>query len=501
MEVDMKKIYPLVVLIIISSFVFCFAAPARAMTGGTWQSGIKLQNLSNSEAANIQIELYTPAGALNSTIDKTSGGQPLSAPISGSVEVYLPNYGTIGSGQYSAIVSSNKPLGVVVTTTDYDYGIADSYNSMEPSNLVYIPNVYHNHNSWSTEIFVQNTTGNTITGNAYLEEPAGGVSSSDGLGDQTVPLSIPAHATVSIDTSQAQFANMGWFIGAGRLVMDGPVSVVANQTRLVGTGDTMGNVLIQTPGVTANDSGSKVVLPSLYNNFSGVSGTWKSGIKLQNITASDVNATVTFKSDPDSASFTGVKTVSVPADGSTELYLPGLPLDVGTMPDMFKGSAVINVTTPGGQLTATVQHTNYAAAGGYGVALGYIGFASGLDEVSLPSLYRWPSGAGIWISGIKIQNIGANQVTVGVSFSTDPDVSTWTGSRTGLVLNAGESTELYLGNPILDGGGSVPQPWKGSALVTATGTGEKKIVATVLHTNYGRKVANMYTGIPLSATP
>jgi len=92
--------------------------------------------------------------------------------------------------------------------------------------------------------------------------------------------------------------------------------------------------------------------------------------------------------------------------------------------------------------------------------------------------------------------MGQDPVTVTINLKTDPDVSSWTGTKSNIILNPGAAYELYLGaNGNLDGGASVPQPWKGSALVTASGTGEVAIVATVLHTNYGRHVANMYTGI------
>jgi hypothetical protein len=495
----MKKLYPFLAILMVLSFAFGFSAPVKAMSGGTWQSGIKLQNLSSTNPATISIDLYTPAGVKDSTISQTANGQPLVAPISGSVEVYLPSYGTINPGSYSAIVSSDQPLGVVVTTTNYDYGIADSYNSMTPATEVYVPNIYHNHNAWSTEIFIQNTTNATVTGSAVLTEPTGSGGCDDGCGTKTVPLSIAANATFSIDTSQPAYADMGHFIGAGKITTSGAVAVVANQTRLVGNGLVQGNVLIQSPGVTAADAGSSVVLPSLYNKFSGANGTWNSGIKLQNTTGSDVTATVTFTADPDMPVFTGTKAVTVLANNSTELYLPGVTLDTpaGAFPSQFKGSAVVTVTSAGA-LSATVQHTNYTASNGYGVALGFIGFSNGFAKVSLPSLYRWPSGAGIWISGIKVQNVGADTVTVDINLKTDPDVSSWTGAKTGVSILPGKAYELYLGaSGNLDGGATVPQPWKGSALVTATGSGQVKIAATVIHTNYGRNVANMYTGVPV----
>ena len=86
-------------------------------------------------------------------------------------------------------------------------------------------------------------------------------------------------------------------------------------------------------------------------------------------------------------------------------------------------------------------------------------------------------------------------MTVTINLSSDLDVTPWTGTKT-ITLDGFEAQELYLGGTAnLDGGASVPQPWKGSALVTATGSGTVEIASTVLHTNYGRHVANMYTGV------
>jgi hypothetical protein len=485
------------ILLIICVILMGTASPVSALPGSNWATGIKIQNLSATTDGSIVIKLYSASGSLATTISTTSSGAPLTAPKSSSVEVYLPSYASVPNSQYSAEISSNVPLGVVATMTNYSYGIADSYNSMEPSTEISIPYVYHNHNKWSTEIYVQNTTNSTINGQVILTEPAGGASSSDGLGNKTVNYSIPPYGTYSLNTSDSTHNDLGWFIGAARLTASSPVSIVANQVRLVGAGDVKGNVLIQSRGLTSIDAGNEVVIPSLYKNFSGVNGTWTSGIKLVNPTSSTINAVVTFTADPDRPAYSGTKSLSIPANGNAELYLPSLILDNNSnIPNMFKGYAKVDVVESTGTVVGTVQHTNYLAADGYGVALGYTGFSGGHSQVSLPSLYRWPSGAGIWISGIKVQNTGQDPVTITINLKTDPDVSTWTGSKSNIILDPGEAYELYLGtNKNLDGGLSIPQPWKGSALITATGTGEVSIVATVLHTNYGRHVANMYTGI------
>jgi len=467
-----------------------------ALSGGTWVSGIKIQNLNPTEDATIQIELRQPNGNLKSTISTLSDGSPLIAPPNKSVEVYLPSYSTIESGQYSAVVMASTEIGSVVTTTNYPYGFADSYNSMEPNSSVYVPYVYHNHNYYSTEIFIQNTTDKLVTGNITFTEPSSSSSYGDsGSHTKTVPINIEPYGTQSFDTSSADFSDLGWFIGSAKIEASGDITVVANQTRLVGSGDIKGNVLISARGLSSNDAGTKIILPSLYKNFSGSSGTWKSGITVVNSSSQEADVTINFYSDPDSPSFSGIKTLSIAPDQSVEVYLPSTILDTSNLiPDQFKGFAVIISNVP---IIATVQHTNYAAANGYGVAVGYAGFSKGSPKISLPSLYRWPSGAGVWISGIKIQNYGNNIATFNITFAADPDsISHINGTKTNITLDTNKAIELYFGNSILDGGGYIPSGWKGSALIESASS-DAQLVATVIHTNYGRHVATMYTGNPI----
>lgn len=477
------------IFVLVALLVAFVPAGVWALPGGTWNTGMKIQNLSATESATIVVTLYRENGTVAYTLDKTSGGAALQAPANGSVELYMPNYSTVAAGKYAAMVSSNQPIGVVATQTDYDYGLADSYNGTQGGTKLYVPYVYHAHNNWSTEIFVQNTTGATATVRAAI---------SNGTITQNYSRSIPAYGMASFDTNTAEFSALGSaFIGAAVITSDqnAQLAVMVNESRVVASGDAKGNVLVSFRGLAAEDSGAKLVLPSLYREFSGASGTWRSGIKVQNVSATAATVTVILKADPDSPSGAFTKTfpaVTIPGNGgSTEYYLKNFT----DIPNMFKGSAVVQST--GGDVVAMVIHTNYDGGNGYGVANGYLGIAEGATALSVPSLYKgWASGAGIWVSGLKLQNLHATEsAVITVNFKNDPDAPnpTWTGTKSGLTLAPGASVELYLGNPILNGGGTIPDSFKGSATISSVG-GE--LAGTVIHTNYGRHVANMYLVIP-----
>lgn len=500
----MKKSIILSALIIWAMISCIFAGNVSAMPGGSWASGIKIQNLEAEGVpdGSLILLLYSASGGDPAyTIQNTAGGSPLTVASGKSVEVYMPSFSSVGAGEYSLVINSSVRVSAVVTTTNYTYGMADSYNGMDPDTKVFIPNVYHNHNNWSTEIFIQNTSETTTAEvSVHFVEPSSSAAAGDGLGDLTKTYSIPARGSQAIDTTDSAFDGLNWFIGGATISSTNniPLAVVANQVRLVGTGDIAGNVMISSPGLPETFASTKILLPSLYNNFVGASGTWRSGIKIANPSASTTaNVTVAFSSDPGTTTFSGSRTLSITAGNSAELYLPNTTLTSpadALMPSQFKGYAVVESNIP---VVAVVQHTNYTGASGYGVAIGYAGFGSGSSKISLPSLYNWQSGAGVWISGIKIQNFSSvNNATFDVTFNPDPDsISKVTGSKTGITLEPGKATELYFGGLSLDGGATLPVGWKGSAVIKGTG-GTEQLVATVIHTNYGRHVANMYTGVP-----
>ena len=467
---------------------------AYALPAGDWASGIKIQNLDPANAANLAVDLYDEEGTLEVSITTTANGNPLIAPIGGSIELYMPAYVSVPSGQYSAVVSSSTAVGAVVTSTNYESGMADSYASMEPSTAISIPYVYHNHNHYHTEITLLNTTNNEATVVVNFKEPSSSVAFGDsGSHEKSINITIAGNGSITIDTSTAQFNDLGWFIGAASLTSTQPLTAVANQYRVVGSGDTKGNLMISSRGLSSADSGTQLVVPSLYKQFIGASGTWQSGITIQNPNDSTASVQVVFTADPDMPAWTGTKSLTINANDSVELYLPGVILDSeDPIPDMFKGSAII---TSDVSIVANVQHTNYSGANGYGVGMGYTAFSQGGKKLSLPSLYNWPSGAGVWISGIKVQNLTSTSVVFKATFVPDPDsVSQFTGTASNIALSGYGATELYFGAAFLDGGEAIPSGWKGSAIIEVT-TGDSDIAATVIHTNYGRHVANMYTAI------
>ncbi len=58
-----------------------------ALPAGTWASGIKIQNLDSTADASLIVSLYSETGVLAATLTTTANGDPLVAPIGGSIEL------------------------------------------------------------------------------------------------------------------------------------------------------------------------------------------------------------------------------------------------------------------------------------------------------------------------------------------------------------------------------------------------------------------------------
>lgn len=452
-----------------------FARPETNWPGlaGDWRSGIKVQNLSD-RAGTVTIEFVNDQGE--------TVGDPVSQslPASSSIEVYLTTV-AIPNGRYSAVVRADVPIAAVATQTNYGAGLADSYNASTGASSIGVPYVYRGINDWYTTIFVQNASDATTTVSVRVE--------ASGVSPVVVSAAIPAKATHVFDVSSSAFDALGsGFRGAATVTSNegASLAVAAFHIRNYGTV----HVMTSMKGSEAANTGAQIALPSLYRLLNN----WRSGIQVYNPSASDtVQVTLTFRLDQDYLNG-GPWTksgISLGPRQSYEFYLATNTVDGGSLlPDAFRGSAMVAAT---GAVQASVIHTNYDRD----VAMGYVGVAAdaATSRLAAPSLYGG-FGYGPWNSGIKVQNLSASaSATVNFTFRADEGVldgGTW--RRTGVVLPPLGSFEYYVAATALDGGSPLPAGFRGSAVIEATGA-SAGIVGTVIHTNYTRRVANMYTAI------
>jgi hypothetical protein len=464
--------------------------PATAQFGlapGAWRSVIEIQNLGDNPAT-IVVTFVDYDGAVAGA---WSPSEPV--PVGGGVGVYLPDLpdSQLAAGAYSLVLYSSEEIGVTVTNTDYDYYIADSYNSHEPATQVSAPLIYRDHNGWNSEVFVQNTGDTEDT--AYIQFVPGTLGTA-----HFTSVSVPPLATRSFDVTG--YTTMGHFIGTAIVTSTSPLTVMVNNTRIGGTPSNV-RVLTELRGVVDADAGNRLAMPALYKNF-GAGRMWRSAISLQNPSdAADAeDVTIVLTGDPDSpggASQVYTKTLGTIGPGQgAGFYLPGDQLDDFTyLPDNFVGSAVVQST--GAALVGAVMNTAYDActAGYCGVTTNFVAAPSGTSQLSAPALYN-RFGPYWWDSTLAFQNVSAtDSCTCTITFRADPASPSgpFTGTKSGVSLLPGQGFGFYLPAGLLDAAGSVPTNFKGSATVECTGDGA--IAGTVVHTSYGRGVASTYNAI------
>lgn len=447
--------------------------------GGTWDSGIKIQNLSNVEA-------YVVPTLYNETYPDGLTLTGSSVAAGGSVEYWLPGVSGVPAGKYSAVISSDQPIAAVSTHTNYSVGIADSYNGMGAgASTLYVPYVYRGLNDWFTEMTVQNC-------DASLPAEIFVTIDGEGLGSPVTYSAgtVQPNRAYTFDTSGNTFSALGSSFKGSAVITSTPTIDLAGEVNEIRVGGST-HVMTSFRALTSADAGSLILLPSLYKHFGNL---WRSGIQIQNTSDSaTASVTITFRLDPGVLSG-GPWTrsgVTIDPQEAYQFYLPGDTVDGGgTLPDGFKGSATIEAS--GANVSAMVIHTNYPAD----VAEGYIGLppSAGTSHLSTPSLYKnFGSGSYIWRSGIKVQNVSTTDpVTVDFTFTADPGCPGG-GTLSNVVIDPGAAFEFYLPGTNLDTAIPLPDMFKGSAVIAVDGAGT--IVGTVIHTNYGRGVANMYDAV------
>lgn len=463
---------------------------------GTWQSGIKVQNLSLGTAT-VSLQFIDQNG--------NTVGDAVTAALGprASREFYLSAL-PIPNGRYSVVVRSDAPVAAVATQTNYTSGVADSYAASNGARLVSIPYLYRGLDNWYTTVFVQNTDSSAATVRlvAYRE----------GRSPLVLTASVPPRATKAFDTQSALFDPLGTgFRGSAKVSADGdqPLAVTVFHTRLAGAV----HILASPRGSEVTNPGTTLALPSLYRGVNG----WNSTIQLFNpSTSQTIVATIAFRRDFNwgrggpwvrsgivlrprgSYEFSLATTTLGMSASDSEVKEPGPVEELSTeeeatiegyLPDGFRGVAAVVANGP---IQAQVINTNY----GRDMGMGYEGIPNETltSRLAFPSLYA-NFGQGPWTSSLRVQNRTDRSVTLNFTFKADDDVMggrTW--RRTGLVLPAMGSVEISMATSPVDGGSPLPAGFRGSAIVEATDAAVK-LAGAAIHTNYGRSVANTYTGI------
>jgi hypothetical protein len=295
----------------------------------------------------------------------------------------------------------------------------------------------------------------------------------DAVSDYTVAL-YPVGSTAPITSFQVTIpplasrrVRLGSDIGVppdfvGTALISSPTSRL---TAIAETLQPANGLMFSYSGIASGDTAQHT--PLLYKNFVG----WVSGAQVVNVSVNDVVVNATLRQRGGALGFALPPRTLRPNESFT-YYLPSLE----ELPDGFVG---LGTFTASGAITVVVQHVNIDR----GEVMAYNGFSRGTPNISLPLLFK---NASDWNTGVEIQNLGAVDTLVTLSYfvPNGPIVT-----ETALVP-AGNSTTFYQrDNPQL------PDGFIGSGV--ATNSNSQPIVAVVNEVNFERSgdAAMAYEGI------
>lgn len=444
--------FVLAVAFIVGSFAFG-ATPEAAAQGqdataapGAWQSSINIQNVSTTAATTVTIAFYsgnnaTPALTFNLTAEQIAALTANGGSLSLFVPTQIPG---LNAGQYSAVVTSDVQLQVVVNTGSTNSDTApwtifayEGLGTAATGTTLFFPGNYRNYFGFNSEVVVQNAGDSSATLTAQFYDSAGTQQGSDiNLGTlqpnaaQTFPMSSAIF--------DAAFANSGL---AGLVITSTqPVAGVVNVW--------LGGDRAATSSYSGFTSGStNLFVPALYQDYF----LFGSALTIQNVSNSQTaNVTVTYSNgqsvDLSVGPFAAVELVQGNQNTSPDPDQPNVTLPSGSnisgCPDATdcgvfgatvtstNGVPIIGLVSLSQQFTPVVGRNAFAS---YSVP------QTASNEISVPVVLQNFFG---FFSAVTVLNTSNQQTTVEVSF---PGI-TATASK---VVPAGQTANFIFltGNP------------------------------------------------------
>jgi len=475
-----KKLLGIVSMIILSLLM---TAPVFAGLSGPGVTGINVQNLSTTDDATVNLDLYPQGGgtvvplASNDMISKSS-----------AKTYYLGNYPSIGSGSYSLVISSSQPAAAVARTDWSSTGGAAIYTSTETSNDIIIPLVTKAFANQTSQFTVQNTDTENDINDVVIKLFDRGSSTPRVV---TQPQSIAKGSSKTWTMNDAiwgSLPNTGLDLGTTGYL--GSIEITS-LTPLVAQSfiDVSGSPAVAGfNGVAKSSASDTLYCPLVRANYYG-----DTGINIVNVTDNPITATIVFKSaagSPNTGTYT--QTLSVPANslaiafqgpgGNSRSAPTNLPAGTGqTMSNPtptntgFYGSAT--VTFSGGEGMAVVNDTKFGAGWAVKTQSSYncVPAIEGGTKFALPLVRSFHLSGQKLTTGITFQNMTNNPVTVSFQlFNYDGSSQPCSPANlcTNIPIPANGSANVWSG--FWTGLPTVPPSqggygWYGSAIVTATG--------------------------------
>ena len=455
-------------LLVMPSVAFLQGGP-----GGTWNTGVNVQNL-GTEQAQAYLEFFDSSGNLVFT-------DTVTIEAGGNVNVYLPALdGGLPPGRYSMQISSSQPVAAVANNVNLDYKLGDSYLGSEGGeSAAYLPLIFRNYHSYDSTIYAQNATASSqvITVALY---PVGSSTAAE-----TITSTVPAYTTQDFYLGDASFSSFGDTYGSAVVSgASGDIAVMVEYVKDTGAGasDIING---EYRGIAPSLAGRTLYSPLVfkYHNF------WESGVNIQNTGSVTTTVTATYTASPNSPHYplTVTDTRTIGPNSMDNFWLPG----DASLPDGFYGGAVLS--SDNADILAIVNNVNYERGEG-DVGSCYEAFnpAAATASIAAPLVFRDHADVD---TGINVQNVGGASTDISVTITKSPNSNpTGTGSPgpwgpyTATGVAPGEVAVFYLPTLMPDVSGLF-----GSVVITSTGGVD--IAAVINSTRYAAGMSYNYVGI------
>jgi hypothetical protein len=447
------KAFRILLVLAVTALAFGFVSGASAGVF-SYTSGIRVLNLT-STSTQVTLSFYDLAGALNTTATETIGGNgfysffPLTAVSSGF------NGSVVVSSQYAIAATSNL-LGYSGATQV----AAGSYTAASSgSTSVYLPTLMHANSGYNTWFYVQNAGSSAANVSvAYTDGTSNTGTVNPGASIQFDQATEAGHSAVFAATVTS--TNSQPLVVA--VVEESPAGVIFAYNGFSTTG------------------ASTILMPLINENNPSV-GNWRTGMQIQNTGSVDTTVTLTYTPRLVGGAGTACTETHLIEHGKgTQFAFNAFAGPVGATPISgstcvrgvkFIGNAKVTSNTASQNLVAVINQLN-STGQNKGGAYDSIDPSTATNTVVLPLIMDRNSG---WYTGFNVQNVSTTSSThVLCTFSGNMATTYKVEGDVPAGGTIGETQDGKIGAGFI-----------GSAVCTATGGTENKIVGIVNQLNAG----------------
>jgi len=364
--------------------------------GGTWVSGIQIQNQSDAYTTTITIEFFRTDGTVAKVFtDTIAAGK--------SKTYYVPAHipGLEDDFIGSAVVSSSQPVAAILNTQEDSPGteaepkrLGSAIGVAEPATEAFAPYLRKGYYGRNSYMAVQNTSGSEAT--VYVSYRDGSGAALPTAGETAV---VPEYST-KIFYQDASANLPSGFYGSAVITSTAPLAVVVNNANESTSYQTSGFESYN--GFSSGAAKTKLYLPKLTINYYG----YQTGFQIQN--AGTVAATMAMSYTFGSTSYYKTSP-SIEPGAAWSVYLANYPKS--GLPEGLSGPGAAIVTSGQPMVGVVIENKS---------DLGYSAISSAVPDGSGSSTVLFPKFDRTYYDyngGIQVQNLGTVATTLQATFS------------------------------------------------------------------------------------